>query len=78
MKVKTLLAFVSMAALDLVWVAYMKSAQAGYPAVSAFCAFVLFLIGAYNVLSYTRNPKLVLPAALGAYCGTYLAVYFLG
>jgi hypothetical protein len=73
---RVILAFLSMAALDLVWVAYMKSAQAGYPAVSALCALVLFLIGAYNVLSYTKDKRLIWPCALGAYAGTYLAVSY--
>lgn len=75
---KAAIAFASMLALDLVWVAYMTSAQAGYPAVSAFCAMILFVIGAYNVLSYTRDPRLIVPAALGAYTGTYIAVALMG
>jgi hypothetical protein len=39
-------------------------------------AVALFLLGAVTVLGYTKNRWLLIPAALGAFAGTWAGVAF--
>lgn len=38
----------------------------------------LYSLGAYGVMSYLHNPWYLIPLALGAFLGTYIAVKYLG
>jgi hypothetical protein len=63
-------AFVS----DYVWAKYMLGVANGPATVAANWASVVIILGAYLVVSYVQDKRLIIPAAIGAWIGTYLAV----
>lgn len=46
-------------------------------AASAISA-VLYSLGAYGVMNYLHNPWYLIPLAIGAFLGTYIAVKYMG
>lgn len=46
-------------------------------AASAISA-VLYSLGAYGVMNYLHNPWYLIPLAVGAFIGTYIAVRYMG
>jgi uncharacterized protein YebE (UPF0316 family) len=46
-------------------------------AASAISA-VLYSLGAYGVMNYLHNPLYLIPLAIGAFIGTYVAVKYMG
>lgn len=66
--------FVAMFATDLAWAAYVASVKAGAALTSASWSVALFLLGALTVLGYTKNRRLLIPAAAGAFAGTWAGV----
>jgi hypothetical protein len=68
------LTFLAMFLTDLSWAAYIGSVKAGSAFEAASWALALFVLGAFAVIGYTRNRWLVVPAALGAFLGTYAGV----
>lgn len=69
-------AFLAMLASDFAWAAYVAAVKAQTPFHAANWSVILFLLGAALVLGYTRDRTLLVPAALGAWAGTYLGVIF--
>jgi hypothetical protein len=63
-------AFVS----DYVWARYMANVAEGHGFVAANWAVGVIVLGAYLVISYVEDKRLIFPAAIGAWIGTYLAV----
>jgi len=73
----TLLCFISFLALfvtDLCWAFYISRVKDHQPFRSALWSVGLFLTGAIGTISYVNDPWLLIPATLGAFSGTYLAV----
>jgi hypothetical protein len=65
--------FAAMALVDAAWAAYIQ-AVAKASDWAAFWSAAQYLLGATVVISVTRDPRLIFPAAAGAYAGTALAV----
>lgn len=61
---------------DICWAIYISKVGDKNPLQSALWAVFLFLSGAVAVIGYTTNPWLLIPAGAGAFCGTYLGVWF--
>lgn len=59
---------------DIAWTRYTLAVTQRRPHVAAAWSAAIILIGAVTVIAYTDNPLYVLPAAAGAYVGTWLAV----
>jgi hypothetical protein len=59
---------------DFVWAKYMASVAGGTPLVAANWSVLIIAIGAYLVVSYVDDKRLIVPACMGAWLGTYLAV----
>lgn len=71
-----LIAFAALAITDACWAIYISSV-ASQKTVHASCwAVLLFLSGAVAVISYTTNHWLLLPAAAGAFVGTWAGVWW--
>lgn len=71
---QSVVVFVSMAAGDFAWTKYMLHAAAKNPHRAALWNAVIIAFGAISVVSYTSNHWLLIPAMLGAYVGTFVAV----
>lgn len=59
---------------DFVWAGYMGSVASGRALVAANWASLVIVLGAFVVVSYVQDKRLILPAAVGAWVGTYLGV----
>lgn len=68
------LTFLAMFLTDLAWALYVSAIKANEPLTASLWAVALFVLGAFAVIGYTRNRWLVLPAAVGAFAGTYAGV----
>lgn len=69
------LVFIAALAVDFAWTKYITASAAKLPHTAAFWSMSIILLGAFSVVSYTQNPWMLVPVALGAYASTYLAVW---
>lgn len=69
-------AFSAMFLTDLCWAAYIASVKTNSAIAASWWAVALFLLGAVAVLGYTRDRWLLIPAAAGAFLGTWVGVAF--
>lgn len=72
--IQWLLIFAVNVALDVVWAKYTIAVGARRPVVSSFWAFNIIVVGGVSTLMIVDNPYLLIPAAVGAYVGTYFTV----
>jgi uncharacterized membrane protein YfcA len=75
MTMSWLIAFAAMFATDLCWAFYVASVKSNDALAASAWAVALFLLGAIAVIGYTRDRWLLLPAAAGAFAGTYIGVW---
>lgn len=68
------LTFISMLACDVCWSKYTLNAAAKRAHAAAFWSVGIMLTGAFAVLGYTHDQWLLIPAASGAWIGTFLTV----
>lgn len=66
------LAFFGMIALDFVWARYVLTLTKKYHAVSGGYAAAIMLLNGVVTLTYVHDPWMILPAAAGAFVGTYI------
>lgn len=69
-----LLIFLLNATLDIIWARYTMAVQARQPAISGVWAALIIIVGGISVLSYVNDPILLIPASVGAFMGTWIAV----
>lgn len=65
--------FTIAAMLDFVWAIYTRHIVARNAGLAAFWAMIVAALIGVNTISYTENNWLLVPAAAGAFVGTYLA-----
>lgn len=73
---QVVVAFFALVATDIFWAQYVRKVADKLPLASSIWAVALFGSGAVAVIGYTANPWLVLPSAIGAFVGTYVAVWY--
>jgi drug/metabolite transporter (DMT)-like permease len=69
-----LVVFVAMAITDALWAIYIRRTNEGRAIAAGVLAALLLALGGVVVVYYTKNPWLLLVAALGAFVGTFLTV----
>lgn len=69
-----IISFLALFVTDLCWAFYISRVKDHQPLRSALWAVGLFLTGAIGTISYVNDPWLLIPAAIGAFSGTFLAV----
>ena len=65
---------VSMAISDYMWAKYISTVASASAFAAASYGMVVVVLGAYIIVSYVEDKRMIAPAALGAWIGTYLAV----
>lgn len=60
-------------ALDFVWVFYTRATVGNHAVKAGLWAVGIILCSGFAQIGYTHDPTLLLPAALGAFTGTWLA-----
>ena len=71
-----ILTFVFLFFTDIFYTYYLKSVADGKALIAAFWSVVVTVIGAFVVINYTTNHYVLIPAALGAFCGTFAGIHF--
>lgn len=66
--------FAAMFALDYVWTYYTKAIQRHAPLAASSWAVSITIFNAVAQIGYVGNHWLLIPAALGAFAGTYCAM----
>lgn len=59
---------------DFVWAKYIASITTSTPLIASTWATITLVLGAFVVISYVQDKRMLIPAAIGAFIGTYLAV----
>lgn len=70
----TVFVFATVFALDFVWTRYIASVAERQPLQSAFWSVATILLGGVAAIEYVRNPWMLIPAGLGAFAATWIAV----
>jgi hypothetical protein len=71
---KALSVFIALLVLDFVWARYNIATTTKQAWRAGSYSVLIILLGAFSVISYTEDHWMLLPAAVGAFCGTWLAV----
>jgi hypothetical protein len=66
--------FLIVMGVDYAWARYSVAAAHGQAHRAAAWSIATYLLSAVNVLAYTHNHWLLIPAVIGAYAGTFIAV----
>jgi hypothetical protein len=68
--------FLSMFVTDIVYTQLLKSVQNDRPLASSIWASLITFLGGVAIINYTSNNMMIIPAILGAFCGTYVGMKF--
>jgi hypothetical protein len=68
--------FLSLFFTDIFYTYYLKAVQTDRALKASLWATVVFCIACVAVINYTANHILLIPAALGAFTGTYVGIRF--
>lgn len=71
---KALAVFAALFALDFVWARYTHAMTEHRAARAAHYATAIILLSGFGITQYANEPLYLIPAALGAWLGTYVAV----
>jgi hypothetical protein len=66
--------FFAVFALDVVYTYYLRCVGNGEALGASFWAMPCYLLGSLAVISYTTNHWLLIPAMMGAFCGTWVGM----
>jgi len=66
--------FVAVFVVDIFYTYYLKSITENKAIKSGLWGAVIWLIGSIAVIEYTADHWLLIPACLGAFCGTYVGI----
>jgi len=66
--------FAAVFALDVVWTIYVKAISGDQALLAASIAVLLIGLSGLAQIGYVKDPRLLLPACLGAFAGTYVSV----
>lgn len=59
-----------------IWTWYIKYVNAGNAWMAASTGELIFLMQAFNTLSYVHNPRFIIAVVIGGFVGTYLTVKY--
>jgi len=71
---QTILVFFAVFFTDVLWVLYVRRVGQGRALSAAWFGVIIWLFGAYAVISYVGDPRHIVSAALASFVGTYYAV----
>lgn len=69
-----ILVFLSVCAADALWAEYIQAVADNRALLAGLYSIFVYLAGAYAVTKYIENKKMLIPAILGAFIGTYITV----
>jgi uncharacterized membrane protein YfcA len=61
---------------DIVYTQLLKSVQNDKPFAASIWASLITFLGGVAIINYTNDNKMIIPAVLGAFVGTYIGMKF--
>lgn len=71
---KAVAVFLAVGGADVCWTKYMQHVATAEPFTAAMWSAGIVAIGSISVMAYVNDPLYLIPAALGAFVGTYFSV----
>ncbi|CAB4133559.1 hypothetical protein UFOVP257_281 [uncultured Caudovirales phage] len=71
-----IITFLAVFFVDIFYTYYLKSVSENAALKAGLWGAVVWLIGSFAVIEYTADHMLLIPACLGAFCGTYVGMRF--
>jgi uncharacterized protein YebE (UPF0316 family) len=68
------LAFIAMFLTDVFYTYYLKAVQGEQALRASSWATIIYIVAAFAIIEYNTNHLLLIPAALGAFCGTFVGM----
>jgi len=68
--------FVSMTAVEFAWALYIHNLRDNNEFVAGICSSLIILFGGLTTIVFMKNNWMLIPAAFGAFAGTYISKYF--
>jgi uncharacterized protein YebE (UPF0316 family) len=69
-----ILAFIAMFLTDVFYTYYLKAVQGEQALRASSWATIIYIVAAFAIIEYNTNHLLLIPAALGAFCGTFVGM----
>jgi len=69
-----ILAFIAMFLTDVFYTYYLKAVQSEQALRASTWATIIYIVAAFAIIEYNTNHLLLIPAALGAFCGTFVGM----
>lgn len=66
--------FIAVFFVDIFYTYYLKTVNENKALTASLWGAIVWLIGSLAVIEYTANHWLLIPACLGAFCGTYVGI----
>lgn len=66
--------FTAVFVIDILYTFYLKAVQDSKPLIASGLASIVYVLACVVVINYTTDNWLLIPAALGAFCGTYVGI----
>jgi ABC-type Fe3+-siderophore transport system permease subunit len=66
--------FIAVTVVDIFYTYYIKSVNDNKAEIAGFWGAVVWLFGSIAVIEYTSNHWLLIPACMGAFCGTWIGI----
>lgn len=68
------LTFISLFCIDIFYTYYLRAIADSKALVASLWSIVVTILGAFVVINYTTDHMMLIPAALGAFCGTFVGM----
>jgi uncharacterized protein YebE (UPF0316 family) len=68
------LTFVSLFCIDIFYTYYLRAIADNKALVASVWSIVVTILGAFVVINYTTDHMMLIPAAIGAFCGTFVGM----
>ena len=72
----SIIVFLSMFIVDVLYAIYLKSIENNKPIFASFMAMIVFFVASIATIGYVDNHWLLIPACIGAFAGTWVGVKF--
>jgi hypothetical protein len=72
--IKTILVFIAVFLADVLWVFYIRRTSQGRALSAAIFGTIIWLFGAFAVVSYIQDQRHIISAIIASFIGTYYAV----
>jgi hypothetical protein len=72
MILQALVVFAALFALDIVWARYASAVTNARRLLASSYASAIIALSAFAAINYVDDPRMIVPAMLGAFCGTFV------